>query len=162
MLRVEKNKDGRDDVQHAYGGELYELCKREEDGEPVQAVRVVYKTVGEAQEAKAKAKSRKPGTRPAAIIEMLTTLSMHNGALAVPREVLERSGYLSGAEKSAVLGHASGLRRDDLAERVADQEVAEDDAQREKVVKRCREAVTRLIRDRTLVLAEEWVWPDER
>ena len=93
---------------------------------------------------------------------MLTTLSMHNGAQAVPREVLERSGYLAGAEKSAVLGHASGLRRDDLAERVADQEVAKDDAQREKVLKRCREGVTRLIRDGTLLLAEEWVWPDER
>ncbi len=87
---------------------------------------------------------------------------MHNGALAVPREVLERSGYLAGAEESAVLGHASGLRRDDLAERVADHEVAKDDAEREKVVKRCREAVTRLIRDGTLVLAEEWVWVNER
>ena len=80
----------------------------------------------------------------------------------VPREVVEQSGYLAGAEKSAVLRLASGLRRDDLAERVADQEVAKEDAERETVVKRCREAVTRLIRDGTLVLAEEWVWVDER
>ena len=124
-------------------------------------MRVTYKTVSEAQ-AKSKARARKPGSRPAAILDLLTTLSVQNGAQAVPSEVLERSGYLAGAEKSTALGLATGLRRDVLAERVADQEVAREDAERAKVVKRCREAVTRLIRHGTLVLAEEWVWVDER
>ena len=42
LLTVEKNKDGRDDLIHAYAAEKVLLATREEDGEPVESVKLAY------------------------------------------------------------------------------------------------------------------------